>query len=188
MYQFIDNKYSRWYFTIVKHRQQHIPSGYGEHHHIVPSSLGGSDGIDNIVKLTAREHFVCHLLLVKMTKGRDRMLMQFAVNFNRHAKNGHVPSSRTYDMMKRWNSQALSKLHSGRRQTEEDRAKKSQAALNMDPEKRARQIASTKSKSAATIERMKMAQRSRAKRACAKCGKVLAVNILARYHDEKCRW
>lgn len=39
-----------------------------ERHHIVPNSLGGSRSNDNIVKLTTREHFVAHLLLVKMNK------------------------------------------------------------------------------------------------------------------------
>jgi len=39
---------------------------YGEFHHIVPKSLGGSDENDNIIKLTAREHFICHLLLSEM--------------------------------------------------------------------------------------------------------------------------
>jgi len=61
-----DTKYCRWYFNIVNYRKDTIPSGYVEKHHIIPRSLGGIDDADNIVKLTAREHFVCHLLLTKM--------------------------------------------------------------------------------------------------------------------------
>lgn len=38
---------------------------YYENHHIFPSSLGGSNNKDNKVLLTAREHFVAHLLLWK---------------------------------------------------------------------------------------------------------------------------
>jgi hypothetical protein len=39
---------------------------YGENHHIVPKSLGGGDNLDNLIKLTAKEHFICHLLLSEM--------------------------------------------------------------------------------------------------------------------------
>ena len=50
-------------------------------HHIKPRSLDGTDDKENIVKLTAREHFVCHWLLVKMydkgTEERKKMLYAF---------------------------------------------------------------------------------------------------------------
>ena len=54
---------------------------YYEKHHILPKSLGGSNDENNLVKLTAREHFICHWLLVKMyQKGslqRNKMLYAF---------------------------------------------------------------------------------------------------------------
>lgn len=39
---------------------------YGEIHHIKPRSLGGNDFNENLIKLTAREHFICHYLLSEM--------------------------------------------------------------------------------------------------------------------------
>jgi hypothetical protein len=39
---------------------------YYENHHIVPKCLGGSNEKDNLVLLTAKEHFICHKLLVKI--------------------------------------------------------------------------------------------------------------------------
>lgn len=52
--------------------------GYYELHHIKPRSFGGTDDKENLVKLTAREHFICHWLLVKMydkgTEERKKML------------------------------------------------------------------------------------------------------------------
>ena len=39
---------------------------YFEIHHIIPKSLGGDNSKGNLVVLTAREHFICHWLLVKM--------------------------------------------------------------------------------------------------------------------------
>lgn len=45
--------------------------GYVENHHIVPRSMGGEE----TVSLSARQHFICHWLLTKMTQGNDRFKM-----------------------------------------------------------------------------------------------------------------
>lgn len=63
-------------------RQQLKKNGeYFELHHIIPKSLGGSNLINNLVLLTAREHFICHWLLVKIyPRGSDafgKMLYAF---------------------------------------------------------------------------------------------------------------
>lgn len=39
---------------------------YYEKHHVIPKCLGGTDEKNNLVLLTAEEHWVAHLLLVKM--------------------------------------------------------------------------------------------------------------------------
>ena len=39
---------------------------YVEKHHIIPKSEGGTDEPDNLVNLTAREHYIAHLLLAKI--------------------------------------------------------------------------------------------------------------------------
>lgn len=39
---------------------------YYERHHIIPSCMGGLDTPDNLVLLTAREHYISHLLLHKI--------------------------------------------------------------------------------------------------------------------------
>lgn len=40
--------------------------GYFERHHVVPKCLGGNDNPDNLIVLTAREHFLAHWLLFKI--------------------------------------------------------------------------------------------------------------------------
>ena len=40
--------------------------GYCEKHHIIPKCIGGGNEVSNIVKLTAEEHFIAHLLLTRM--------------------------------------------------------------------------------------------------------------------------
>lgn len=58
--------YTRIYNTIIERAKTRETFGYKERHHIIPRSLGGSDDKDNLVDLTAREHFLCHYLLTKM--------------------------------------------------------------------------------------------------------------------------
>ena len=41
---------------------------YFETHHKVPRCMGGTDDTNNIVNLTAREHYIAHLLLVQISK------------------------------------------------------------------------------------------------------------------------
>lgn len=58
--------YKKIYNKIIEKRKINIPAGYTEEHHIIPRSLGGGNDKSNLVKLTAKEHFICHLLLTKI--------------------------------------------------------------------------------------------------------------------------
>ena len=63
--------YKKIYYKIISHRLINIinkDNGYYEIHHILPRSLGGKDTQDNLVRLRAKEHYTCHLLLTKMYK------------------------------------------------------------------------------------------------------------------------
>jgi hypothetical protein len=65
---FIQNKYYNWYYQIIDKARTKNYDGYSEVHHIVPSALGGSDNPDNLVRLSFREHFLCHWILIKFVK------------------------------------------------------------------------------------------------------------------------
>lgn len=43
----------------------HLPKDgeYSERHHIIPKSFGGKNNKENIIKLTARQHFIAHWIL-----------------------------------------------------------------------------------------------------------------------------
>jgi 5-methylcytosine-specific restriction endonuclease McrA len=45
-----------------------------EKHHIIPKCMGGSDLIDNLVNLTPEEHYLAHLLLVKIYPGNGALI------------------------------------------------------------------------------------------------------------------
>jgi hypothetical protein len=68
----LENKYSKIYHRIISRAKDRTLVEYCESHHIVPKSLGGSNKKENLVNLTAREHFICHLLLTKMYIGKDK--------------------------------------------------------------------------------------------------------------------
>lgn len=111
---FIVNKYTRLYYQIVDRARSRNIEGYSENHHIIPRSLGGTNQKENLVKLTGREHFICHWLLTKMTEGIPRGKMSFALNsmMNRFNKNmeRYVPSSRVYESLRKQLSDAHKQL------------------------------------------------------------------------------
>ena len=108
--EFIDNKYTKWYFTLVHSRcfRTLDEATYTESHHIIPKSLGGSNTPDNLVKLTAREHFIAHWLLTKMCSGQQKAKMCYAF-FSMSFDNGNTNrnySSRYHEMCKMYLAKA----------------------------------------------------------------------------------
>jgi hypothetical protein len=64
--------YEQIYKRLVDRAQTRLLDGYIERHHIVPKCLQGTNDLSNIVSLTPEEHYLAHLLLVKIypnTKG-----------------------------------------------------------------------------------------------------------------------
>ena len=111
---FLQNKYTRTYFAIVSNalarnlptkKQANAMLGYAEHHHIIPTCLGGPNTKENKIYLTGHEHFVCHRLLTKMTTDPQAllklhnaiwMMQATSRNQSRYKING-----RTYAVLKR---------------------------------------------------------------------------------------
>ena len=105
------NKYYKWYLAIVNFRKQHKLSKkttYCEVHHIIPKSLNGSNNEDNLVALTAREHYICHCLLVKHYEYINDKLaynkMLLAWNRISHDKKHTKINSKLYEKLRIKNS------------------------------------------------------------------------------------
>lgn len=130
---FIENKYSKWYWNIIeKSKNRNLPDDiYKEKHHIVPRSLGGDNSKENLVSLTGKEHFICHLLLVKMVSKQDKHRMAYAawqmtmINGRRRYK----MSSRIYELLRK----QLSKSLIGRSFSEETKQKIGQKSKGRKP-------------------------------------------------------
>lgn len=58
--------YQSIYNSIINKAKDRIKQPGYERHHILPKSCGGTNKKENLVFLTTREHFICHLLLVKI--------------------------------------------------------------------------------------------------------------------------
>lgn len=103
---FIQNKYYKYYFYIINRAKsrQILPDTKIEKHHIIPRSLGGTNIIDNLVKLSAREHFICHRLLPKFTKEKARTKMLYAIwkmcHSSKERKDSFKLTARTYATIK----------------------------------------------------------------------------------------
>lgn len=111
---YLSNKYSRWYMSIIESaKRRSVTTGYAERHHILPKSLGGSDDAENLVSLTAREHFVCHLLLPKMLSDSVGIKkMKYALYCLTHVRNSgqsmrHIATSRQCEQFKLYKSEFL---------------------------------------------------------------------------------
>jgi hypothetical protein len=77
----LSNKYTNWYFSIIhkaklRNWNKKTSPSYVEGHHIIPKSIYKNK---NIVYLTAKEHFICHLLLTKMLEGENKRKMVSAL-------------------------------------------------------------------------------------------------------------
>lgn len=109
------NKYSKWYFNLMDRAMnrgwtKQTASQYVEGHHIIPRSISGDSlrtGL--IVQLTAREHFIAHLILPKILTGKDMQKMQLALHrlVTGNDKNYSI-SSRIYNLVKKQHAIAAS--------------------------------------------------------------------------------
>lgn len=93
---FIVNKYTQWYYAIIYSALQRDMDEYTEVHHIIPASFftnhkrktvkpgwlsGDPDIPSNMVRLTYREHYLCHMLLTRMLTGLPQKKMILALRY-----------------------------------------------------------------------------------------------------------
>jgi 5-methylcytosine-specific restriction endonuclease McrA len=98
--------YKKVYDSIVSRAKDRFLSEYTERHHIIPRCMGGGDESENIVSLTAREHFVCHWLLARQYPNNLKLLHAFtAMTFLKTSTQfRYTPSSRAVSEAKEYAS------------------------------------------------------------------------------------
>lgn len=162
--------YQRIYNQLIQKRKQILVEGYTEKHHIIPRCLGGTDDPENLVRLSAREHFIAHVLLVKIYP-ENRKLIHAASRMTYSKKFNIKIDSKTYDWLRdlRYKTplpeeirKKLSNANKGKKHTEETKKKMS--------------------------EKLKgMIKKPFKKRLCPYCNKFYLPGNYGRYHGEKCK-
>lgn len=120
--------YQRIYNQLIERAQNRTLEGYIEKHHILPKCLGGNNDKENLVELTAREHFLCHMLLCEIYPKENKLkhaLFLMSIGKQRVKEKHYVVGSRVYERLKTEYSQFLT----GKKQSQETKDKKSKAML-----------------------------------------------------------
>jgi hypothetical protein len=103
--------YRRIYEALMDKARSRDLFGYCETHHVVPKCIGGSDCDGNLVRLTAREHYIAHLLLVKLHPANVGLV--FAAHMMTVDRHGRRVGNRKYEWLRKRHSEATSKSKRG---------------------------------------------------------------------------
>jgi hypothetical protein len=108
--------YRKVYDDLILKAKNRNLDGYKEIHHILPRCLGGKDDKQNLVELTAREHFIAHLLLVKIYNNNLRLVK--AVAMMCIGQNERKLTNRMYGKMRELFSLSMSESQSGQKNSQ----------------------------------------------------------------------
>jgi hypothetical protein len=94
--------YSKLYNKIIENAKNKNRSKkdniYYEKHHIIPKCSGGLNNSDNLVLLTAREHFLVHWILYRIYPENRSIIVAFKAMFAKgRSNNRYTPSSRVFE-------------------------------------------------------------------------------------------
>lgn len=116
--------YQKIYYQIIERAKTRQIEGYVEKHHIIPKCLGGFNDKENLVKLTAREHFLCHMLLCEIYPNEPKLkyaLYLMNIGKRKYKEANYKISNRVYERLKLESSKLISNHLKGRKLTEEHR-------------------------------------------------------------------
>lgn len=69
--------YKKLYSAVIENGAER--QGYTESHHIIPKCRGGTDESNNLVSLTAREHYIAHWILTKIYPNDSKLFHAFSM-------------------------------------------------------------------------------------------------------------
>lgn len=90
--------YKKHYNLLLEKHKVTDNTQYGEVHHIIPKCVGGSDNKDNLIRISARSHFIAHQLLVKIYPDVHGLVL--AVKFMCTDQFGNRYNNRLYGWVK----------------------------------------------------------------------------------------
>jgi hypothetical protein len=106
---------------------------YYEKHHIIPKCLGGDNSKENLTLLTAEEHWVAHLLLVKINPGIPKLVYACQAMSMIGGNTGRT-NNKMFGWIRREYATTVSKRMGGRTLSEETKEKISKSLKGRLPE------------------------------------------------------
>jgi len=104
--------YQKHYNALIERAKDRKLECYKEAHHVIPRCMGGNDLPENLVDLTAREHFIAHLLLLKIYPKQYGLIK--AVNMMcAESSNQHRSMNRMYGWLRERLSKEMSRSQRG---------------------------------------------------------------------------
>jgi hypothetical protein len=169
--------------------------------------MGGTNDRTNLVKLTAREHFIAHLLLIEIYPENEKLIYAAWMMSNTRSLKY---SSRMYEYIKTRVSEDMSRRMSGinnpnfgKPLTEEKKLVFNSKGIQHSNESRKRRSdrmkgagnpnfgkpAHNKNKphSEETKMKLKIAAQNRERVTCPHCSKTSSINQIKRYHLDNCK-
>lgn len=160
--------------------------GHTEKHHILPRSMGGNDSQDNLIFLTARQHFICHWLLWKAYRNQP---MAHSFWLMQHRDKYYKVNSKTYSELKKF--QSLRMKENNPQLREDVRKKNSEARKKNNPmksEDSRKALSNSLKHRYKTIEHpCSGKQWSQENITCPHCGKQGGISNMKRYHLDNCK-
>jgi len=113
---FIIMDYMKIHNDLINRAKNRQLTGYKETHHILPKCMGGKNNKDNLVDLTAKEHWLVHLLLIEIYPDNNRLkiAMSFMMS-KRHPKRKLIVSGRQFERIRKMVSIAHADLLRGKK-------------------------------------------------------------------------
>lgn len=115
-------KWFSHYIQLIERAKERLLEDYSERHHIVPRCMEGTNDKDNLVELTAREHYVAHQLLAKIFPEVNGLVL--ACHMMCVDKNGNRVSNREYEWIKKEYAKTLSLRLKGETKETSERCQK----------------------------------------------------------------
>lgn len=174
--------YTQIHDSIINRAKFRTLNEYSEKHHIIPKCLGGVNDKSNIVSLTAKEHYLVHLLLTKIHFDNKKLIYAFWMMSNRMKVK--ISSGKLYQEAKQFVSstmrnnvgtpEAITKMSKskkgniiwlGKKHSKETKNKQSESAKNrnisIESEQIRRQNISKNSKKPKSLEHIESIRKSK---------------------------
>jgi hypothetical protein len=115
--------YKKHYNRLIERARNRKLDCYTENHHIIPRCMGGGNKKSNLVRLTAEEHYIAHILLVKIYPSETKLIYAANMMSNRNNK--------VYGVFKRKHAELVSKDKTGTKHKDSSRRKMSVSRMGI---------------------------------------------------------